>query len=1632
MCDVPVAKCASWGTGSDPSDHCHATSKNESWRSLRAKRQAAEAAARAPPPSAAPAVHYGHAYAGPPPVAVPLAPHVPRQAERTSLPTALVALPDPVSLGAEMVELGTLELPVRAGKGKTVADVAARLLPHGGVAPYSPPSAYSYRSAGSQIDPDTGQLFVHDNLLALRSASTGLIQSYSHLVATSSECGIDSGSDGDEDDPGAGAGRARGSVKMPVASDYSAVNLMLRRRPRREGIAPPSRVVMHRVILVDVTGGQPPTEHALPFGRTSKNSDLVNSVSALLAAQASSSAGGACSNTAFAIAEYDNAQTDAVRPKWIVGVKSIRGSPKPATPHMSNKIHEWGGEAEMLAAKMTAREKRPRYLVYAGLPVGPVPPVAGVRIPDRYVVVWLRHRQMEVTQHKRRRGRSVHEEYTTSHMTRTVFGIPFLLALPAGVDPYAGGPAFVKAIQTGLRGAVAHALVEGAQYEEPLLTRCPPRGQYTASKWVSEDDEAMFMCPDFQRRKESGSGMGIFEDVSGLVDEQGNYLGGFKHDDDSGDSDDSGSDMDTGHEGGLGAPPGLKGHALRLLRGAELLLTHPVGAAHPRAVFVAATWPKGKADALFSPDLATRKFALAPTAQADGDGDARARQQAQEASQRIEDQLALWRELKSATSVIWHHTPPIGNASIPGAPFRPGYYYQNTPTLRYTLTLVPDSPAGDTGVLAVRLFGIRTPKLSIYAPASALAPCDYIFGEGSAVNNIGRLMDALWRTKSALFRKNELDTDAIRRECAERSDVCTLPGLLAACVTGDKPEAPQPAGLAVGLRPYQKQALQFCVDNETGEHIPQMFWTSGTLADGTQAWYSAAQRKLLLGSPPMQPKGGFMCLDMGLGKTVCTLALILAAPESAQDKADVKASIAASGLGLVHSGATLVVCAVSLVGQWIAEAKSKLSDDSSLRIHMYHGTARDRSTKRLAEDYDLVVTTYETLGSDFGRDTAKHNPKKLFPPLGAIHWHRIILDESHSIGSPGVNKSLACHRLHASRRWCVTGTPCGNSIGELQGQLAFLRAHPWTENGFFSAHATHVFGTTGNRYGGSPDLLLYTLRRLMVRHTKTQTLGGKAVLELPPKTEVTISVELTAAERKVYNTCLADAKAQFNTILARGPAAVSQQLLAIMSLLLPLRRICSGGALLPKDIGVPDLDAAEKARQAARLADLQAKQAAAAAAAAAWGYPGGGYPGGGGGYAAAYAVGGDDEKKPHLSGPPPGAAAGPSSTAAAAAAPPPAVDDSLQDSKPVLAMTPEGDEMCCQCGELCEEPVRTGCMHWFCKECFLECMPTSARASAAKCPKCSKPVSAAALMDDAAADTADDTSAGAGAGAAGAAGPSAVPAASKGKAKAPKRKRKASSEEEESEEEWRSDDDDSDGEFKAKAAKAKAPASKSAAAAPAAGIGGGKSRAAKVPVGPLALKSESKLQALLKELTKMRAEDESHKALVFSQFIGTLEWLKSRLPDEGFGYRTISGSMPLNQRAKAIAAFQDDPPTTVFLLSVRSGAVGINLTSASHVFVMEPLLNPALEAQAIGRAWRMGQTRSVKVVHFVTKDSVESRIVELNATRAAAKGAQHGGAAAAELANRKGKGKMRITEIAGAIRADKQDLRAEELQLLFS
>jgi len=120
-----------------------------------------------------------------------------------------------------------------------------------------------------------------------------------------------------------------------------------------------------------------------------------------------------------------------------------------------------------------------------------------------------------------------------------------------------------------------------------------------------------------------------------------------------------------------------------------------------------------------------------------------------------------------------------------------------------------------------------------------------------------------------------------------------------------------------------------------------------------------------------------------------------------------------------------------------------------------------------------------------------------------------------------------------------------------------------------------------------------------------------------------------------------------------------------------------------------------------------------------------------------------------------------------------------------------------------------------------------------------------------------------------------------------------------------------------------------------------------------------------------------HKALVFSQFVDYLGLLRAKLETLGLSYQYLDGSTPAADRARCVRAFQSGEGD-FFLISLKAGAFGLNLTAADYVIIADPWWNPAVEDQAAGRAHRMGQRRPVTVYRLVIKDSVEERIMSLH------------------------------------------------------
>jgi superfamily II DNA or RNA helicase len=167
----------------------------------------------------------------------------------------------------------------------------------------------------------------------------------------------------------------------------------------------------------------------------------------------------------------------------------------------------------------------------------------------------------------------------------------------------------------------------------------------------------------------------------------------------------------------------------------------------------------------------------------------------------------------------------------------------------------------------------------------------------------------------------------------------------------------------------------------------------------------------------------------------------------------------------------------------------------------------------------------------------------------------------------------------------------------------------------------------------------------------------------------------------------------------------------------------------------------------------------------------------------------------------------------------------------------------------------------------------------------------------------------------------------------------------------------------------------------------------------------AKLDVLLAQLAEVR--EEGHKALVFSQFTSLLAIVRRHLDRDGVRYEYLDGAT--TNRQAHVETFQNDPDCGLFLISLKAGGLGLNLTAAEYVFLLDPWWNPAVEAQAVDRAHRIGQTKPVFAYRLIARDTVEEKVLQLQKTKR-------------DLAD------AILSEDNSLIR----DLRSEDLELLLS
>jgi SNF2 family DNA or RNA helicase len=138
-----------------------------------------------------------------------------------------------------------------------------------------------------------------------------------------------------------------------------------------------------------------------------------------------------------------------------------------------------------------------------------------------------------------------------------------------------------------------------------------------------------------------------------------------------------------------------------------------------------------------------------------------------------------------------------------------------------------------------------------------------------------------------------------------------------------------------------------------------------------------------------------------------------------------------------------------------------------------------------------------------------------------------------------------------------------------------------------------------------------------------------------------------------------------------------------------------------------------------------------------------------------------------------------------------------------------------------------------------------------------------------------------------------------------------------------------------------------------------------------------KMEEIVGTFETLRSE--GHKVLIFSSFVQHLELVAKAFTKRKWKYAMLTGST--TNREEEITRFADDENIQAFLISLKAGGVGLNLTQADYIFIIDPWWNPAAEMQAIGRAHRIGQQKQVMAYRFITQDSIEEKMMQLQAEK---------------------------------------------------
>ncbi|KAK1726384.1 SNF2 family domain-containing protein [Colletotrichum acutatum] len=301
-----------------------------------------------------------------------------------------------------------------------------------------------------------------------------------------------------------------------------------------------------------------------------------------------------------------------------------------------------------------------------------------------------------------------------------------------------------------------------------------------------------------------------------------------------------------------------------------------------------------------------------------------------------------------------------------------------------------------------------------------------------------------------------------------------------------------------GLLGHQQEALAFMLERESGDiNLGYKLWRPVTVEG--QEWYRHKITNVKQKIQPDERGGGILADEMGMGKSLSILSLIVKTLDDARNWAVEEEKNNEKSKDLHYSGSTLVVVSSALlIYNWTNEIKKHV--DGSLTHVKYHGPNREKDIDKI-KGSDIVVTTYNTLSAEFEKKSSI---------LHKIGWYRVVLDEAHIIRRPATTFYQACRSLHANSRWCLTGTPIQNKLADIGALFAFIRATPFDNPAAFRRYIEVPFEQHSDNLEKVKERLVALMESLCLRRTKE-------VLDLPPLEERVVPLEFSPEERDQYD-----------------------------------------------------------------------------------------------------------------------------------------------------------------------------------------------------------------------------------------------------------------------------------------------------------------------------------------------------------------------------------------------------------------------------------------------------------------------------------------------------------------------------------